>query len=76
MTLRMSERKKLYKILENKYSKYKKSSSHKWFFNEIMEYNITDNLMFDNETKLTITSFPSNKHGLKMECFKNAFNNG
>lgn len=70
MTLRMSERKKLYKILENKNSIYEKSLPHKWFFNEIMEYNINDNDRFDNESKLTITSFPSNKHGFEMKEVK------
>lgn len=74
MTLRMSDRKKLYKIIKSNNFIYMKSTPHKWFFNEIMEYNIQDIVMFDNENQITITSFPSNKHGYEIGSIKNGNN--
>lgn len=72
MTLRLGNDKKLVDILKTNNRIYLKSSSHKKFFNDIMRFHIVDLINFDNEKIITITMFPSNKHGFEMECFKNA----
>lgn len=67
LTLRMGEDKKIISVLvsKSKNINYKKSLPHKKFFNEIMEFDIKDDINFDNESKIIITMFPSNKHGVK-----------
>lgn len=71
MTLRMGKDKKCTKVLYSFSLKYKKSNAHKKFFNEIMNFNIKDNIGFDTEKKITFSCFPSNKYGILKEVFKN-----
>lgn len=75
LTLRMGNDKRLINILYSDNEGYYKSYSHKLFFEKVMQFTIKDNNnMFDNEKQITITVFPSNKHGFKQEVFKNGFN--
>lgn len=67
MTLRMSNDKIFSFVLKSVNNKYNKSLSHKIFFTDIMNFPIKDNINFNNSSKLTITMFPSNKHGFKKE---------
>jgi len=69
-TLRMGKDKKYLTILENNNVTYKKSLVHKLFFNDVMKFPIKDDFNFDNNDKITITCFPSNRHGYPMEMFK------
>lgn len=71
MTLRMGADKRFIKALESKHRIFFKSLGHKTFFVDIMKFPITDNVNFDTDNKITITSFPSNKHGYKKELFEN-----
>jgi hypothetical protein len=66
----MGADKKYLTVLENNNTFYKKSLVHKLFFTDIMKFPIKDNINFDNNEKITITCFPSNKHGYPMEMFK------
>lgn len=70
-TLRMGNDKKYLTVIENNNITYKKSNVHKLFFIDIMKFPIKDNINFDNNDKITITCFPSNRHGYPMERFEN-----
>lgn len=67
MTLRMGKDKRFIKSLNSRHTDYIKSSAHKVFFTDIMDFPINDNDNFDNENKIVLTMFPSNKHGFKKE---------
>lgn len=70
MTLRMGNDKSLLMTLTSKFKPipfYLKSLPHKKFFIDIMEFKIKDESNFDNEGQITITMFPSNKHGIEKE---------
>lgn len=69
ITLRMGEDKKLIHVLTSNSSTYVKSLPHKKFFSEVMNFDIEDSKCFDNKKLITISAFPSNKHGLPFkEC--------
>jgi hypothetical protein len=60
----------LYVLVSNS-DTYSKSLPHKDFFLKVMDFPINDVNNFDNEKQLTITTFPSNKHGIDLkECIK------
>jgi len=63
-TLRMGLDKELIGSIASSFNIYSKSLSHKNFFNEIMDFNITDNINFDNGNFIRIVSFLSNKNGI------------
>jgi hypothetical protein len=71
-TLRMGKDKKYLNVLINNSNTYIKSNPHKTFLTKVMLFPIKDNLNFDNEKEITITMFPSNKHGFKKGEIKNA----
>jgi hypothetical protein len=64
-TLRMGKDKTYLAVLINNSKAYVKSKPHKLFLTKVMLFPIKDNLNFDNENEITITMFPSNKHGFK-----------
>lgn len=74
LTLRMGIDKKFKHILHNKSLAFTKSNAHKLFFKNIMNFPINDNIHYDNEEIITITVFPSNKHGFKKEVLTNGYN--
>jgi len=66
----MGKDKEYLTVLESTNNLYQKSFVHKLFFNDVMKFPIDDNMNFDTNENLTITCFPSNKHGYPMEMFK------
>lgn len=74
MTLRMGKDKIFSNMLYSKYDEYKKSLSHKKFFTEIMKFPLIEDINFDNEKEITLTMFPSNKHGFDKVTLENGLN--